>query len=125
LRALQDRNIKLAVDLLEFEEPVTKAMWYACGDTLVTETLEQVKELAYGKSGLRVKVSFKAQPRDLACRERSCGDEVLGWPAGGGRGRHHDFQIRHHDWPPSPRVFESPPGSWGKFIALSNLKLSH
>ena len=48
LRELQDRNVKLAVDLLEFEEPVAKAVWYACGNTLVTETLEQAKSLAYG-----------------------------------------------------------------------------
>jgi chromosome segregation ATPase len=49
------------VDLLEFEEPVTKAMWYACGNTLVTETLEQAKALAYGRDmSLRVKVSFGA-----------------------------------------------------------------
>jgi len=58
LRELQDQKVKLAVDLLDFDEPVTKAMWYACGDTVVTETLEQAKQLAYGRdNGLRVKVS--------------------------------------------------------------------
>ena len=58
LRELQDQKVKLALDLLEFEEPTRKAMLYACGDALVTDTLEQAKELAYSKnSNFRVKVT--------------------------------------------------------------------
>jgi len=53
--------VKLALDLLEFDEPVTKAMWYVCGNTVVTDTLEQAKALAYnGDPKFRVKVSFSA-----------------------------------------------------------------
>ena len=59
LRELQSQKVKLAVDLLEFDEPVTKAMWYACGDTLVTDTLDQAKDLAYGDKSLRVKVGCR------------------------------------------------------------------
>lgn len=59
LRELQNQRVKLALDLLEFEEPVTKAMWYACGNTLVTDTLDQAKELAYGDQAMRVKVRWR------------------------------------------------------------------
>jgi structural maintenance of chromosome 1 len=51
--------VKLAIDLLEFDERVEKAMWYACGDTLVTDTLAQAKELAYNRKDIRVKVVAK------------------------------------------------------------------
>ena len=55
--------MKLALDLLEFDESVTKAMWYACGNTIVTDSLDQAKELAYGKDlSIRVKVSFAHAP---------------------------------------------------------------
>ena len=57
LRELQDQRVKLALDLLEFDQPVEKAMHYACGNTLVTDNLDTAKELAYGKDlSLRVKV---------------------------------------------------------------------
>jgi hypothetical protein len=81
LRELQSQKVKLAVDLLEFDEPVTKAMWYACGDTLVTDTLDQAKELAYGDKSLRVKVGLQMCPagglREVVRPQRvgeSCGE---------------------------------------------------
>ena len=58
LRELEGQKVKLALDLLEFDEPVTSAMWYACGNTLVTDTLEEAKKLAYGKKDFKVKVLF-------------------------------------------------------------------
>ena len=58
-RQISSQHVKLAIDLLEFDERVEKAMWYACGDTLVTDTLAQAKELAYNRKDIRVKVVAK------------------------------------------------------------------
>mmetsp|Transcript_66287 Transcript_66287/g.138163 ORF Transcript_66287/g.138163 Transcript_66287/m.138163 type:complete len:1268 (-) Transcript_66287:281-4084(-) len=49
---------KLAVDIIDFDPAVEKAMWYATGNTVVVPTLEDAKRLAYSSqhSGLRCKV---------------------------------------------------------------------
>ncbi|KAJ1481286.1 hypothetical protein T484DRAFT_1808134 [Baffinella frigidus] len=41
---------KLALDLIDFDKAVEKAMWYATGNTVVVPTFEDAKRLAFGSA---------------------------------------------------------------------------
>lgn len=42
------RTAKPLIDVLTFDEEYTNALQYVCGNTIVTKTLEEAKELAFG-----------------------------------------------------------------------------
>lgn len=66
---------KLALDVISFEENVATAMQYACGNTLICDTLEDARNLAYRKKKQQFsriknipKVRTCARANRCACR---------------------------------------------------------
>lgn len=50
-------GVHLAVDLIQYPQPVAKAVLYAMGNSLVAETLQDAKKYAFNENGRRFKVA--------------------------------------------------------------------
>jgi structural maintenance of chromosome 1 len=48
LRGMQ-QGVRLAIDVIDYDNQYERAMSYACGNTLVTDTLKLARDLVYGK----------------------------------------------------------------------------
>jgi len=48
LRQLTSQTVKLAIDVLQYDNSIAKAIAYACGNTLICSTLDEAKQLAFG-----------------------------------------------------------------------------
>jgi structural maintenance of chromosome 1 len=44
-------SFKLVIDVVEFDDSIKKALLYACGNTLLCDTLGEARKLCYGSSG--------------------------------------------------------------------------
>ena len=48
-----DPSVKLVIDVMKFDSNFKRAVHYACGNTIVCETIEEAKDLAFNKSSRR------------------------------------------------------------------------